>query len=449
MEKNMKKTGWGMTVALCLWLGLFPLLHGGSYSHLTHDKWIAMLILGGMTLLAFLVDAIMRRLSRPRLVPLLIAAGLLLWTVLSCLTCDYPPEIWWEGLSARWEGLATELVYFALFFLFAFSRVSLRPVIYCAFAGLAAYLTIVFLQRAGGNPFDLYPYGTSFALNPEFQGPLGNVDIVAGYGVLLAALFLDRGLSLIALSRKSALKTADKIEFIFCLLGLGGAVYLVISIGVQFGMIALLFLALMAVLHFLPARFRLPLLALLLVLGLAAVWFWPGHGGGIWELHEILHGRPQLSFGSNRVAVWQYSIGLSKEKPLLGGGSGTFEIRFNQYLQDNKLSIPKSQDGVPLPHYFDNPHNMYIAQLTDHGLPAMLLFLALVLTPLIRKKQAKNLVPGLMQKNQTGTHIPGLYPVLTYGVQAFFCFSVCLLSPLFWVILGLSAHSPNSTTPNA
>ena len=445
-----------MTAAFCLWLGLFPLLHGGSYSHLTHDKWIAMLILSGVTLLCFLADACMRRLARPRIAPVLFAAGLLLCTAFSCFFCGYPPEIWWEGLSARWEGLATELVYFGLFFLFSFSRVSLRPAVYSAFAGLCGYLVIVFLQRAGGNPFNLYPYGTSYALNPEFQGTIGNVDMVTGYGVLLAALFLGQGLALlqknVRLRRQTALPDqpetanssgenaspgqtgtpsfcrANLIELIICALGFALSVYLVLSMEVQFGLISLGFLALITVLRVLPRRFRLPLLILLLVLALIVVWFWPGQGGGLWELHEILHGRTQLSFGSNRVAVWLYSLRLSGEKPLLGGGSGTFQIRFNQYLENNSLTIPKSQNGVLLPHYFDNPHNMYIAQLTDHGIPAMLLFLALVLSPLMgRKKTGKSSVPGL-------------YTVLTYGVQAFFSFSVCMVSPLFWVLLGDSAQ---------
>ena len=111
-----------------------------------------------------------------------------------------------------------------------------------------------------------------------------------------------------------------------------------------------------------------------------------GTGGGIWELHEILHGRARLSFGSNRVAVWLYSLRLSRESLLLGGGSGTFASRFNRYLADNGLEIPKEQDGLALPDYFDNPHNEYIARLTDHGLPALLLFLGLLFFAVFRRR---------------------------------------------------------------
>ena len=43
-----------MTFAACLWTGVFPLLQCGTYSHITRDKWIFMLILSGVTLACFI-----------------------------------------------------------------------------------------------------------------------------------------------------------------------------------------------------------------------------------------------------------------------------------------------------------------------------------------------------------------------------------------------------------
>ena len=113
--------------------------------------------------------------------------------------------------------------------------------------------------------------------------------------------------------------------------------------------------------------------------------------------------------------------------PALGGGSGTFRYRFNDYLSENGLSIPKEQDGVALPDYFDTPHNEYIAQLTDHGFPAMLLFLVLLLLAVFRRQEKG--FPILS---------PCSAAVLCYAVQAFFSFSVCIVAPMFWVVLALS-----------
>ena len=166
------------------------------------------------------------------------------------------------------------------------------------------------------------------------------------------------------------------------------------------------------------------------MLALLVSWFWPGTGGGLWELHEILHGRTRLSFGSNRVAVWLWSLQLAREQLLFGSGSDTFVLRFNQYLEDHGLTIPNEQDGVALPDYFDNPHNEYLAQLLNHGLPAMLLLIILMISSVMRKREG--LFPLLT---------PCSAAVLCYAVQGFFSFPVCLVSPMFWVLLGTSFQS--------
>ena len=186
------------------------------------------------------------------------------------------------------------------------------------------------------------------------------------------------------------------------------------------------FLAVLAVISavfLLPKKWRWPALALLLVFALVIVWFWPGTGGGIWELHEILHGRSHLSFGSNRIAVWKYSLRLAPERLLTGGGSDTFVLRFNQYLHDTGYIIPERQGQTLLPHYFDNPHNEYIAQLMNHGLPAMLLLIL------------------LMREACSPVLTPYSAAVLCYAVQAFFSFPVCLVAPMFWSLLGMSFRS--------
>ncbi len=446
MQSVQPKYRIGMTVAACLWLGLFPLLQGGTYAHITYDKWGIMLILTGVTLLCFCMDQLVRFIFHKRVrnkrngtsrsfIPLILAGALLCWTVLSCLLSVYGAKTFWLGSGARYEGLASQLCYFALFACFFFSRINLKPVLISAAAGVTVFFVIVMLQRSGGNPLGLYPSGRSYALNNEFQGTIGNIDMGTGYLLLLAGLFLYGLINELPAIRNSLKNHSDRSTakwrnlpaaamYLFALLL---SLYLIITMDVQFGAISLAALFLFTVLRLIPKKRRLPLLLLLIVTVLLVVWFWPGHGGGVWELHEILHGRTRLSFGSNRVAVWTYSLGLAKENLLLGGGSATFVTRFNQYIEDHGLVIPKEQDGKALPDYFDNPHNEYIQQLTDHGLPALLLFVALLLFAVFRKREV---------------WFPLLAPcsaaVLCYAVQAFFSFSVCLVAPMFWVLLGLS-----------
>ena len=467
MKAVHPKRTYGMAVSACLWLGLFPLLQRGTYSRLTYDKWTIMLILTGVTALSFLIDLLLARFIRPgtsasaslagaeepaegpsrtnrfrsrfgRYIPLILAGSLFLWTVLSCLFSSYGPGFWLRGEAVRYEGLISQLCYFILFTCFFLSDIRLKPVLFAAAAGAVAFLVIVLLQRSGGNPLGLYPSGRSYALNPEFQGTIGNIDMGVGYLLLLAGLFLyeilhclftsvPSGMSFRLKPKADRIKLSDAAVLVSSCIALLVTLYLIITMGVQFGVIALAMLFLFTLLRFLPRKWRLPLLLFLMILVLLVVWFWPGQSGGIWELHEILHGRGRLSFGSNRVAVWLYSLRLAREAPLLGGGSGTFDSRFNQYISDCDLVIPTEQDGLPLPHYFDNPHNEYIAQLTDHGLPALVLFLALLLYAVFRRRDA---------------WFPLLAPcsaaVFCYAVQAFFSFSVCIVAPMFWVLLGLS-----------
>ena len=439
MQRIQAKNGIAMTVAACLWLGLFPLLQRFSYARITLDKWLFMLALCGVTLLCCLIDIICRFTAARRdgnraliasgpvlLLPVILGGLLLLWVVLSCLLSPYEADIWWIGASMRREGLATQLCYLGIFFCFIFGRVRLKPVLWAACGGIVLFAVVVLLQRHGGNPLGLYPAGRSYALNPEFQGTIGNIDMDTGYLCLLSGFFLYGGIRQFRVYRQNPSRSA-LATVICCAVGFGISVFLILTMQVQFGVITLSALLLFTLLRLLPKKGRLAAFLLVLVLVLLVAWFWPGTGGGLWELHEILHGRLRLSFGSNRVAVWLWSLQLAREQLLFGSGSDTFVLRFNQYLRDHGLTVPNEQDGVTLPAYFDNPHNEYLSQLLNHGLPAMLLLILLIAASVMRKQEG--LFPLLS---------PCSAAVLCYAVQAFFSFPVCLVSPMFWALLGIS-----------
>ena len=425
-----------MTVTACLWTGLFPLLQFGTYSHITADKWIIMLALTAVTLVAAAgsipgPQQPAGRFSRARISVLAVSALLLLWMVLSCLFSPLGLDSWWIGASGRREGLLSQLCYLSLFLMFAVFRVRREPVVLSAAAGMLVFCAVVLLQRAGVNVFGLYPAGRSYATTVEFQGTIGNVDMDTGYLVLMCGLFMPELLQ--PLRKAGGKLSASRIlSKILVLAGMAAAVYLVITMDVQFGAITLAVLAVAAFLRFIPRRWHIPIIILLVVAALVFVWFFPGSSGGLWELHEILHGRPQLSFGSDRVAVWVFSVGLAQERLLTGGGSDTFEFRFNRYIDENGLVIPTFQGDVQLPSYFDNPHNEYIAHLVNHGLPAMLLFIALMLLLVFLRPRTGITLSGTLLT-------PCAAAVLCYAVQAFFSFSVCLVAPMFWVIAGMCA----------
>ena len=426
MQSGQTKYGTGMTVSACLWLGLFPLLQFGSFHTITHDKWICMLVLTGLTLAGFLADAVMRRLSRSRLLPLLFGGGLLLWTVLSCLFSPYPGSPWWFGTGRR-EGLATQLCYLALFFLFSFSKVCKKVVLTAAGCGVLVFFAVVLIQRAGGNPFGLYPEGSGYEFAPDFQGTIGNVDMCSAYLVILCGLFLPelvgvlRDLVQKARTVPSSPRKSVKQVFYACLLlvSLAAAVYLLFTIHVFSGQLALAVLVAVVLVRLLPKKARLPILVLLLAAVLLLVWFWPGEEGTeIWELHEILQGRPQYAFGSGRLGVLARTRTMlqTEGRLLLGTGADTFAKRFNAFLMTYEMAHP---DEPYLDGYYDSPHCEYLALISNCGIPALLCFLALIVCCCLGRS-------------------PWCDTVLAYSVQLLFSFSVCLVAPMFWVVLGLT-----------
>ena len=447
-----------MTVSACLWLGLFPLLQFGSYSTITYNKWTFMLVLACFSLFSMVNGRHTERIGhtggKAFYTPVILAAAFTGWIILSCLISPYPSWTWLLGSSARMEGLLTQLCYIGLFFMFAFRRVQRKPVLISATAGIICYCVVVILQRSGVNVFGLYPRGRSYATTPEFQGTIGNIDMAVGYLCLASGLFLTEIVSivpgLIRYSGDNSHRPKSTVHYFLVLsAGLGTAVYLIVTMNVQFGLITLAVLCLLTLLRFLPRRLWKPVLIILAVLVMCMIWFWPGQSGGIWELKEILHGRVLYSFGSNRLGVWIYSMQMAPERLLTGSGSGTFVFRFRSFMNQNGYQLPTSQGGVPLGTNFDAPHNEYIAYLINNGLPAVLLFAALVLAVAFARRKPAGSKVRVSPADRICTLSPWAATVVCYAVQAFFSFSVCLVAPMFWVVAGICVSDVSAVTPAA
>lgn len=518
-----------MTVCACLWLGLFPLLQGGTYTQLTYHKWVYMLVLAGVTLAgAAAVRFSRRRKAAPAprgrvlRVPVLAAAALALWILLSCLASSFGADRWLIGTSLRREGLVTQLCYLALFFLFSFARVKRKPVVICASAGVILFFAVVLLQRSGFNALGLYPDGRSFETVPDFQGTTGNIDMGNGYLCLVAGLLAGEITLCCPSAARSALllfssesasgsgeqhmpkralrqakrDAAARLEYVlFLLVSLGVTVFLVVTMDTEAGKITLAVLAVITLLQWIPRKWRLPVFLVLLVIIFAVVWFWPAQSGGVFELHEALHGRTKLSFGNNRIAVWVYSLALARGRLWTGNGSDTFEpvfreytaglesigLRvpafrddlvplpesFGEYLDTNHLSFlkplfreyleqagrdadPAAPDRTLIPASFDMPHSEYIGHLVNHGLPAMLLFVALILSAVFcRRKKRTGPAPADPSGDRSHMLSPWAVAVLCYAVQAVFSFSICIVAPMFWVVLGACAGDCPSAEPAA
>ena len=479
-----------MSALGALWLGLFPLWQDGSYTRITRAKWQGMLTLSGVTVAAVLIIVILlashRQGRKLRLHPAQgIALAYLAWLGLSALFGSLADSINDSGQltvlmgARRHEGLATQACYVGLFLLMSLHPLRLRPVMRIAALGLLAYAAVVALQYEGRNPFGLFPGELSIRTNYEFQGTIGNIDMVSGYVCLVMPVLLFS----FALRRTGWL----------CLAAGSVGVLLTMMMEVQSGQIALaavlaalvvvamlrpetrcrccltlacalvmISLRLMTALpwhdgteeivwfYALSAKKLLPLAAAAVLAGLGLAFSRrPGRtapgwliaalgaalavamvaallfanlpeGSGLWELQEVLHGRAQDGFGSERLGIWRMTVGMARENLLFGTGPDTFWYAMQQY---------QARTGQGLQQNFDNPHNMLLAVLSGSGVPALLLYLALMTVVAVMCLRAARRDPWPLAL---------LAGLAAYQLQGLFTFSICLVSPMFWVMLGMA-----------
>ena len=486
MPRANKLADWLWTLMACLWLALFPLWQGGTYTSITRAKFEGMLLLTGASLLLALLAAIYALLRREKLPFRLewrqgVALALFAWMALSACCSPYRDTLnasgqraVWMG-SLRYEGMATQLCYMALFLLMSLHPVRLKPVLYAAAAALVLFTGVVAAQYGGLNPLGLFPPGRSVHTNYEFQGTIGNIDMVSGYLSLMVPLLL------------TAFLLAKKGGWLWYAAGIAGAA-LWCCMEVQSGLIVMLLCAGVAVVVMLlraesrargmlvlagiilavalrtalvlpwldggryllldPGRATLALTALA-ALALIGAWLLHRHpgrsfsgktvaiavgaalvvcmvaflllpltsaDGGLWEIQQMLLGRAEDSFGSYRVAVWRHTLAIAQEHPFLGTGPDTFYYA----LEDRLRAL-----GTELPEIFDNPHNEYLAYAANCGFPAMGLYLLLLLATLLRRARS---------------HWPLLAATLGFALQGFFSFSICLVSPMWWVLLSMATE---------
>lgn len=481
---------WLMTLLGAAWLAFFPLWQDGSYTRITRAKYMGMLWLLGTTavVVVIIVAALLCRREgrRLRFHPVqALALAYLGWVILSAFFGRMADSVngsgqltVWMG-ARRYEGALTQGCYVGLFLLMSLYPPRLRAVMNVAALGMLISAGIVFAQYAGHNPFGLYPEGRNVRVVYEFQGTIGNIDMISGYLCLMTPALLYS----FAVDRTG----------LICLLGGGAGVLLMLLIEVQSGLIALLAalaaLALMMLRHpktrargCLTLACALGMLSLRLLIGLPwldgteeivfpyapTVWkfvplavaaglalasvplsrragramplgwiaaliavcaavvamgLWRApfpEGTALWELREILAGRPRDSFGSERLGIWRMTLEMARKAPLFGTGPDAFWYAMPEYM---------AETGQQLVQNFDNPHNMLLMVLSGSGIPALLLYLALmaaVAVACLRASGRDRWLPAL------------LAGLAAYQLQGLFTFSVCLVTPMFWAMLGMA-----------
>ncbi|EKE05204.1 MAG: O-antigen polymerase [uncultured bacterium] len=146
--------------------------------------------------------------------------------------------------------------------------------------------------------------------------------------------------------------------------------------------------------------------------------------------------------GSARGYIWSRTLPLILKSPLVGYGTDTFPIIFPQ---DDYLGKYYNYQTANM--LVDKAHNIYLQSAVSSGIPYLLSFLGLVSTFLIRsfKKLRFN------QFQFSTVYESALFTaIISYLIAGLFNDSTVHVSPVFWVLFGLSfvVFKPDQSNKN-
>lgn len=327
-------------------------------------------------------------------------------TLISALCSDYFPETIFG--SGRHEGTLTIAIY-GLTFIFV-SRHYRPHLLHAAVFGASviAFDIISLLQAAGMNPFGLYPDGLSWAdrnvkYSGEFIGTIGNADLVSAFLCIAIPLTAVVGGhlvfgSLVEGSRAVPVTILDEVgeiekninkkliisTGIICLTAAALSLVLLAVIKVTAGLLAMAFVCLIAApvaaYIFLDSQKRKMIaayLAALVLAGCAAGAFiyaetsLPGTAG---ELHEIMHGNIDDSFGTSRIYIYRNILERVPSHLLLGTGPDTIG-----HMDIEPFQRYDAERGVMVTACIDTAHNEFLNVLACQGIAALCAYVAFAL----------------------------------------------------------------------
>lgn len=345
--------------------------------------------------------------------------GFAIITWLSAVFSPYSP-ISFLGAS-RVEGAITITIYCLCFLLLSIFG-TLREWHVLLFGGATLVFDLICItQLHGYNPFNLYPEGyTYFDANigypGAYLGTIGNVDSVAAFLSIAIPIFFVL-----------VVRLNTKWRY-FLLIPLSTSVYVLFEMHVLAGLVGVILGIVLSLPVILPLcrKWKLGLAAMIFVGGVAVLillFFVAPEDGLFYEIHEILHGRINNSFGSGRIAIWRAVIEKIPDHLWFGFGPDTMALtnlqpftHFDEHL------------GILITTYIDVAHNEYLNILFHQGIFAFSAYLFALIYLAVRwcKKSASD---GVIAALGSG--------VLCYCIQAFFGFSVCITAPYFWITLAM------------
>jgi len=414
----LKRAEWLTDKFILLMLGLYPLVWGTEgYGNITETKYYVFAGLTGLWAAGVIVLLVIGMVAGERYWPIIrpahMATAVFLFVgALSAAASEYGGRCLMG--TGRYDGYLTTVLYGLIFFGVSWLGRPRRCYMWALAVSVTVLSVISWLQLLGLDPFGLYPEGTNYydkyvAYGSAFLGTIGNVGLVSAFLALAAPV-----LTVYALLSE---EDYDWILLVVGALGFGILAFCQAEAG-YVGVAACVLVGVPVVIRGRKAR-RLAagISGGIAATGLAALYFWPGESGTLWEIREVLHGNLADEFGSRRGEIWKRSWELFLEKPWLGGGPGTSAARFKIVWTGEYRTTS-----------VDNAHNVYLAHLINTGILSVLAYGTAAVCSMVTWIRRRDKGP--------------LYPamgcgVLSYMVQDFFGLGLHFTAPLLFVAWGL------------
>lgn len=324
------------------------------------------------------------------------------------------------GVS-RYEGAFTITVYILSFLLVSkFGSIS-TSTLYILLGAVATFGALCIVQMFGYNPFALYPEGYSYldayvSYPGAYLGTIGNVDLVAAFLCLVIPIMW---IGIIRLQGRIRLFLAVPLII---------SVYVLFKMSVQAGLVGVLIGGLFSFPIIAPVSVKhkkilAVSISILCLVGIVAVYLFDTKEGVLHELHCLLNGNVDDSFGSGRIQIWRSVLKRVPSQLWFGSGPDTMYYaqlqpftRYDESLQGTIVSL------------IDVAHNEYLNILYHQGVFALAIYAAILL----------NIATHWIKGSHEDSAIAMLGGAgLCYAVQGVFGFSMCIITPFFWLVLGL------------
>ncbi len=152
----------------------------------------------------------------------------------------------------------------------------------------------------------------------------------------------------------------------------------------------------------------------------------------LWEMDYpeswLFNGKEQI--GSNRGYIWAHTLPMISESLILGVGPDNYAFHFPNFDVVGKVA-----SGIPLTTLFTKPHNLFLQTLINNGGIAFLAMM--VIFVLYAIESLKLYIAKGIKFNEHGMGIALFVSVMSYLGAGMFNDSSIVISPLFWIMLGL------------